>query len=97
MVLHLQIYGRVQGVYYRASTQKYARSLGLVGWVRNRSDGSVELCAYDPSNPQKESFRYKQLKTWCQDGPEYANVTQVDFDWVSKTEDWSDFSILRTS
>ena len=97
MVLHLQVYGRVQGVYYRASTQTYARSLGLVGWVRNRADGSVELCAYDPNNPQKESSKYTQLKEWCREGPIHARVTKIESDWLSKTEEWSDFSILRTS
>ena len=97
MVLRLQIYGRVQGVFYRASTQKIARELGLVGWVRNRSDGSVELFAYDSGYPKKDSTKYVQLQSWCHEGPIHANVTQVECSWVNKTEDWSDFSILRTS
>ena len=97
MVLYLQIYGRVQGVYYRKSTQRYARSLGLVGWVRNRQDGSVELCALDLENPKKESIKYSQLQAWCHEGPTNAKVIRVDCDWLSKTEDWSDFLILPTT
>lgn len=96
MVLRLQIYGRVQGVYYRASTQKYARSLGLVGWVRNRSDGSVELCALDRENPQMDSSKYAQLQDWCHKGPTHANVIRVECNWLEQIEDWSDFLILQT-
>ena len=43
--LHLIVRGRVQGVYFRASTQREARRLGLGGWVKNRADGSVEILA----------------------------------------------------
>ena len=96
MLLRLQIYGRVQGVYYRKSTQEYARSLGLVGWVRNRPDGSVELCALDPKSPRKDSPTYSQLHDWCHEGPINASVTRVDENWIEKMEDWSDFVIDRT-
>ena len=40
--LHLKIYGRVQGVYYRSSAQDKARELGLSGWAKNMTDGTVE-------------------------------------------------------
>ncbi|ULQ60720.1 acylphosphatase [Brucepastera parasyntrophica] len=42
---HIFVYGRVQGVGFRARTVSLARSLGVCGWVRNRSDGSVEIAA----------------------------------------------------
>ena len=40
--LRLMIHGRVQGVWFRATTQEIARKLKLTGWVRNTVDGSVE-------------------------------------------------------
>ena len=39
---HVTVHGRVQGVGYRAWTERVALSRGLTGWVRNRRDGSVE-------------------------------------------------------
>ena len=39
------VFGRVQGVFFRACTKKQADHLGVLGWVRNRIDGSVEIYA----------------------------------------------------
>ena len=63
--------GRVQGVSYRASTAAKARQLGLVGWVRNLRDGSVELEAEGPADA------VAQLLTWCHHGPPAARVDAV--------------------
>jgi acylphosphatase len=60
--IHAIVSGRVQGVSYRASTAHEARRLGLVGWVRNLRDGSVEL---------------EKLLTWCHAGPPAAKVTTI--------------------
>jgi acylphosphatase len=70
--VHARVRGRVQGVAYRASTRHEASRLGLVGWVRNMPDGSVELEAQGPSDV------VEQLLTWCRRGPSLAQVTAVD-------------------
>ena len=69
--IKITVTGEVQGVYYRASTQAEASRLGLVGWVRNQADGSVELLA------QGSSLALSALADWCGQGPPQAVVTQV--------------------
>ena len=61
--VRLRIRGRVQGVFYRDSTRREAQRLGLRGWVRNRSDGSVEAVALGPPE------RIAALIDWCHEAP----------------------------
>jgi acylphosphatase len=63
--------GRVQGVFYRASAAEQARRLGLTGWVRNLSDGTVEVVAAG----QREALAELTGWLWC--GPRLARVTHV--------------------
>jgi acylphosphatase len=65
------ISGRVQGVSYRASTAREAARLGLVGWVKNRVDGKVELEAQGPDD------KVASLVSWCHQGPPAASVSEV--------------------
>lgn len=67
----LRIHGRVQGVYYRASMVAEATRLGLHGWVRNRSDGSVEALV------QGAADAVQTLIDWAHQGPEAARVERV--------------------
>ena len=69
---HLRVYGRVQGVYFRASTKQQADALGLSGWVRNRRDGTVELVVEGPL-PAVES-----LCRWAASGPPMAQVDLLE-------------------
>jgi acylphosphatase len=70
--LHLRIRGRVQGVFFRASAVEQARDLGLVGWVRNRYDGSIELVA------EGNADAIGVMRSWCAHGPPGANVRNVE-------------------
>jgi len=69
--LHVLIHGRVQGVGFRAWTQHQAQLHGLQGWVRNRSDGSVEAVFSGP-----EDLVQVMLKA-CRQGPAGALVERV--------------------
>lgn len=72
----LKITGRVQGVFYRASTRDRARALGLSGFVRNASDGSVEVLAAGDRGLVEE------LIAWCHRGPSGSRVDAVRVDWM---------------
>lgn len=86
--VHLRVRGRVQGVFFRASTQREARRLGLTGWVRNRNDNSVEMVA------EGEETGIKDLIAWAQHGPSAARVERVDIRWRSFAGDFFDFRIV---
>ncbi len=70
--IHVCIKGRVQGVGYRAWTQQRAIELNLTGWVRNRSDGSVEALF------EGEPERVGEILEDCKSGPRHAQVTSVE-------------------
>ncbi len=69
--IELRIYGKVQGVWYRASTREKALQLGLSGYVMNKSDGSVLVQATGTENSLEE------LIDWCHRGPAEAKVEEV--------------------
>lgn len=83
----LIVRGRVQGVYFRASAQREAKRLGLTGWVRNRADGSVEMCVEGEEEPLRE------VVGWAHHGPTSAHVEKVDVRWRSYAGEFSDFKI----
>ena len=63
--------GRVQGVFYRASTRARALELGLDGHARNLADGRVEVLAAGPSQA------LDALEAWLWQGPQLAQVSAV--------------------
>jgi acylphosphatase len=65
----IHISGRVQGVFFRASTKAKAEELGVFGYVQNESDGSVYIEAEGEENVLEDFI------AWCKRGPELAQVT----------------------
>ena len=68
----IRIFGRVQGVFFRNWAMERARMLGVRGWVRNRSDGSVELLAFGPEEA------VETLIADCREGPPAAQVERLE-------------------
>lgn len=87
--LQLVVRGRVQGVFFRASTQREARRLGLSGWVKNRPDGTMEVLV------EGEETAIRELYSWAQKGPSAARVERVDARWRSFTGEFPDFRITE--
>ena len=83
--LTARITGRVQGVFYRATTRREASARGLTGWVRNCADGSVQLVAEGPRDACEE------LLSYCRKGPPSARVDAVDASWSRATGAFSAF------
>lgn len=84
---HGYVSGKVQGVWFRASTKTQAESLGLTGWVRNLSDGRVELMACG------DEADVRALQAWLWEGPAIADVTDVTGDFCD-CEDHDAFVVL---
>ncbi|MGD0211403.1 MAG: acylphosphatase [Desulfomonilia bacterium] len=85
--LHLIIRGRVQGVWFRASTQEVANQLGIKGWVRNTPDGAVE------AHIQGEDSSVEKMISWCYQGPQGARVDHIDISRVNPDEEYTAFNI----
>jgi len=85
--IKLIIKGRVQGIFYRKITQKTAISLGIIGYVRNLPDGSVEVVAEAPEQ------KLKELIGFCRKGPERAVVTNIQIQFSEPKNEFTTFSI----
>ncbi len=85
--VHVHISGRVQGVFFRAETQRAANGFGLTGWVRNRADGSVEALF------EGEDDNVNKMLEWCHTGPPAARVTEVLMTEEPYTGEFNSFSI----
>lgn len=67
------ISGRVQGVFFRQSTARRAADIGaLLGWVRNLSDGRVEVLV------EGDAAKVSQLRDFCEQGPPLARVDRLE-------------------
>jgi acylphosphatase len=85
--VHVYISGRVQGVFFRAETQRTAKSFNLTGWVRNVVDGRVEaVFEGDEANVGK-------MIAWCHIGPPAARVEEVLTGEEPYTGEFRDFNI----
>ena len=68
----MNVSGRVQGVFYRATCARLARDRGLAGSVRNRADGGVEAVFEGPPDAVQE------MVSWCRRGPDLARVDELE-------------------
>ncbi len=72
------ISGKVQGVFFRASTRQQAELLGLTGHAVNRSDGRVEVVAHG------DAAALDQLARWLEHGPERARVDRMEIETIDE-------------
>ena len=69
--LSIHVIGKVQGVFFRASTKEEADALGIKGFVRNEWDGSVYIEA------EGEEVLLNEFTAWCRHGPSRAKVDEI--------------------
>ena len=86
--IECRVTGKVQMVLFRDFVQKKARALGLVGFVENMDDGSVQVVA------QGGKERLEKLIEYLHRGPFLARVARIDVTWRDPQEKFSDFKIL---
>lgn len=85
---HVYIHGRVQGVFFRATTRDKARSAGVKGWVKNCLDGSVEAVF------EGEKEAVDTMVNWCRKGPAGAFVEHIDVCWEEYSGEFDEFSVV---
>jgi acylphosphatase len=81
--------GRVQGVFFRASTREAAVRHGVRGFVRNLPDGRVEAVL------QGDRGAVEMVIAFMREGPPGALVEEADVEWRSSSESWDGFFVRR--
>jgi undecaprenyl diphosphate synthase len=88
--LDIELQGRVQGVNFRNSAQKFAETLRLKGFIKNNLDGSVKIRVQGPSGALEEFL------AWCQRGSLFAKVEGMNYKWVKDSTEYKSFRVLRS-
>ena len=86
--LDITIKGKVQGVFYRASTKAVADQLGIKGIVTNKPDGDVFIEA------EGDKVWLDMFLEWCHEGPENAEVTSVETH-EGELKNYRNFEVLK--
>jgi len=85
--LRIVVSGRVQGVFFRGAAAAQARALGIGGYARNLSDGTVELVA----EGAREAL--EAMVAWAHRGPSAAHVEEVQIEWGKLLENFNEFKV----
>lgn len=85
----VRVYGKVHGVFFRASTKDRAKELGLTGFVQNEPDGTVYLEA------EGDAEALKQLEQWAHEGPGRARVEKVEVAELDDLAGFKKFEVRR--
>lgn len=85
--IEIKISGFVQGVGFRANAAAIAKELGVSGFVKNESDGSVKIVA------EGEEENLRKLIDWCWQGPRYAKIDNVEAQWQEFKGEFLSFGI----
>ena len=86
--VRIEVTGKVQGVFYRASTLQIANKLGLTGNIRNLPNGNVRIIA------EGNEKNLKELYEWCKIGPDLSIVNSVEIIWEKAENNFSSFEIV---
>ncbi len=89
MEMQCVITGKVQNVAYRAYAQDAADELGVCGWVKNASDGTVLVCA------QADPATLKEYVEYLHEGSLSAEVEAVSVEWGTPKTQFTDFAIYH--
>jgi acylphosphatase len=84
--IKIRVFGLVQGVFFRYTTRKVARNLGLTGHVKNMSDGSLYIEAEGPEEKLYELLEFSKK------GPKYAQVDRVEHEFLDPTNQYNGFN-----
>lgn len=85
--VRILIEGKLQGANFRYHTQQEAQKLGLAGFVRNLSDGRIEIDA------QGDDESVDKMLAWCQEGPQSAQLKSILFRYDEPSEHATDFVV----
>lgn len=87
--INIKVKGKVQGVYFRASTKAVADQVGANGFVVNLMDGSVYIEA------EGDRFALDALVEFCHEGPDDAVIESVEVEEIVELKGFKNFEILK--